>query len=299
MARRILPKPSRSTPPHFAMASSYVHEYAKSFEFANCTGSVLYLAQGSDIDSGYGDMTCAYGLSIDSTPVPLTQYVVNQTYMDIARWGLIERTLDNTCVIGGLGGEAIRASCATQTYTYYTDAACTKAVQTFEPWLPTVTCWIPNPLGGPVVTQPSSPLLFKSYLYSDCSGGIMFLAQGDIFANDPPQPCTDGFELNDTHPTAVEYLPSTLYMNFTSSLFDGVIANQYCLSYDGDNYYVYADCMTMTTTLYSDSSCATVDTTEKFVFAPVEGNCTVLNTAPPTELGGMRTASPAAMSRGA
>ncbi|KAF0697647.1 Aste57867_11667 [Aphanomyces stellatus] len=213
---------------------SIVHEYAKTFSNADCTGSVLYIAQGSGIDSGYDTMPCANGASLDVTPVPWTQYVVNQTYMDIARWGLIERTLDNTCVVGGMGGEAILASCT------YTDTGCTQAVQMTESSPSTVTCWIPNPPDGPVLTQPLSPLLFKLYFNSDCSGGIVFLAQGDIFANDPPQPCTDGFELNGTQPTLDEYLPSTLYLNFTSSLFNGSIANQLCVSYDDGTSYVYA-----------------------------------------------------------
>ncbi|RHY11686.1 hypothetical protein DYB37_003983 [Aphanomyces astaci] len=255
---------SCALPPHFITTLAphkakvaMEFNYVKAFNDSLCSSHMVYLRYGPSMTGAplQSDSACDHGLQINRREFASGQYVPGAMYMDIVHAFMWEKALDDACVGGG-ADFFVRPSCASRSYTVYSDANCTSPVPTiFEPSLPRISCSIPNPSANEAPNTATPPFYEVQFAHLNCSG----LVQSIHPSLSPPRntiipsTCQQGVQTLVKNATIS---PNATYMTLVSSggrtfsLLDGA-----CVPV-GPTDFAVANCLTGAVSTFADAACS-------------------------------------------
>ncbi|KAF0686403.1 Aste57867_21774 [Aphanomyces stellatus] len=270
--------------------------YDATFASADCTGGVVLARSTSAQPSNDVEneaVVCVHGTETGvagawSSSIPPPDYVPFGIYMDVT-WtstGVTQRILQQTCLATSLDTFGY-ADCtnAPRMYKTYLDANCTIEAWT-EPPPTSLRCVLPNAFDDTEAMAQSgfsssiAPKYLIKYDHADCTGAIVYLYNlaGVLAADEDVTSCKDGFEVTESAPTSDQFHPGHVYMSVTNPymLFSGSVLERACVSYEPGKY-VWADCMTQTTSFFTDRDCLIPDTDVLYPPKVWGAHCSVLN----------------------
>ncbi|RHY28242.1 hypothetical protein DYB32_006468 [Aphanomyces invadans] len=257
-------------------------KYIVSYEHIDCSGGAQYVRSSANSSAPFSG--CVGGVQVTTTPVPTTNFIPNELYMDL-QWdsGMTERIIQHTCVWTGVDRGYMRADCPERVFGFYKDGNCNVPMDTNDDVSPPATsCVIPNAYSATAKSK-VPPKYFKKYEHEDCTGAIVFTDEftGALAAAQDVDPCTNGFQIDLVPPKPDQFVGGKTYMTVTNPymLFKGTVLDKSCVSYAPDKF-VRVDCATRTSVFFNDDSCSSGDQ-EVLYPSKVWGiHCNVLNRPP-------------------